>query len=1037
MINKNCKLGLDIGVTSVGYAVLSQDGDVLESGVRLFQERTAKENAARREARHQRRGIRRKHHRLERIDRLFHSAGLCDKNFKYTCNKNVNPYMLRAKGLTEQLTKEELAIALRHIAKRRGLQTFSTEISEKDLERMEEEDKKNSSKMALEAVRQELDKGKYVCEVQLDMLNNNGSVRGTDNKFFTVDYVKEANAILETQKQYYPDIITNDFINKYIELVETRREYFEGPGTNGNAAPCYGAGSTSPYGWKNTEEWLLNLQGKCTYCEGERRIVKCSPTLELFNVLNDLNNITINGVHLTKKQKVFLIEEVFKKTATAPSSEKIVKKLGYDEDSILTGARTNAKGEPTFTGMVGYHLISKCSKETGETIDLNDFDLLDNIANVMNIYQEPESIESHLINDLHCDKNFANKIANVKDNKFKGTASLSKKAINMVLNDMLNTDHNSSFLFNAKGMSPVTKVFNFKNGRINSNIFEQTYASPVVKRAVKQTIIVWDQLYKKYEFESVTIEMAKEKNSEEEKRYIQKLQRKNAKINEEVNKLLGSKVSFANNKLRQKIRLYIEQEGRDIYTQKPVDLELLISNEYAYEIDHIVPISISYRDSLDNKVLTAAKNNQNKSQRTPYEYMNAKDFKKMEAFAISLYGKGKTFENKNKLANLLFKGNIDKYEIQKEFIERNLVDTRYATKEVAAMFNAYFKYMNMPTKVYTVNGSFTHVLRKMWGISKDRDLDNSHHAVDAAIIALAPSVFNSNNSFRMHYAKENNDNIKGLSCETADDKRFKSSVYYYSYIAKKFLTMNIEYQYDIDKKINRQLSDQTLYSTRIDVDKKGNPIEYKISKIKNIYTESPAKLRKLFENPDKLLIYKHDIESYKILKEIFNKCYVDDKTNPFAEYCNEYGYIKKYSKKGNGPVIKGLKYISGVINSEPLDVSEKQGVTYKNKRVVITGHKVHHVEVYSDGDTQKFIVVKYLHYKNGCFNEKTKNELLYKAKIDSSFKFIKSLYSGSEFECDGKKYTFKGYHARQSIYCTEKGKNELLDLTIGKKHQIF
>lgn len=316
MINKNCKLGLDIGVTSVGYAVLSQDGDVLESGVRLFQERTAKENAARREARHQRRGIRRKHHRLERTDRLFHSVGLCDKDFKYTCDKNINPYMLRTKGLAEKLTKEELAIALRHIAKRRGLQTFSTEISEKDLERMKEEDKNASSKLALMAVREELDKGKYVCEVQLDTLNNSGSVRGTSNKFFTVDYVKEANAILETQKQYYPDIITNDFINKYIELVETRREYFEGPGTNGNAAPCYGAGSTSPYGWKNTEEWLLNLQGKCTYCEGERRIVKCSPTLELFNVLNDLNNITINGVHLTKKQKVFLIEEVFKKTAT-------------------------------------------------------------------------------------------------------------------------------------------------------------------------------------------------------------------------------------------------------------------------------------------------------------------------------------------------------------------------------------------------------------------------------------------------------------------------------------------------------------------------------------------------------------------------------------------------------------------------------------------------------------------------------------------------------------------------------------------------
>ena len=316
MINKNCKLGLDIGVTSVGYAVLSQDGDVLESGVRLFQERTAKENAARREARHQRRGIRRKHHRLERTDRLFHSVGLCDKDFKYTCDKNINPYMLRTKGLAEKLTKEELAIALRHIAKRRGLQTFSTEISEKDLERMKEEDKKNSSKMALEAVRKELNKGKYVCEVQLDMLNKNGCVRGTDNKFFTVDYVKEAKAILQEQRKYYSDIITDDFIEKYIALVETRREYFEGPGTNGEDNPSYGEGSKSSYGWKDEREWLLNLQGECTYCKGERRMVKCSPTYEIFNVLNDLNNITINGDHLIKEEKELLIEDLFKKTAS-------------------------------------------------------------------------------------------------------------------------------------------------------------------------------------------------------------------------------------------------------------------------------------------------------------------------------------------------------------------------------------------------------------------------------------------------------------------------------------------------------------------------------------------------------------------------------------------------------------------------------------------------------------------------------------------------------------------------------------------------
>ncbi len=67
-------LGLDIGVASVGYAIIDENYNVLISGVRLFREGTAEENVARRGFRSIRRSMRRSRHRLDRLKELLSSA---------------------------------------------------------------------------------------------------------------------------------------------------------------------------------------------------------------------------------------------------------------------------------------------------------------------------------------------------------------------------------------------------------------------------------------------------------------------------------------------------------------------------------------------------------------------------------------------------------------------------------------------------------------------------------------------------------------------------------------------------------------------------------------------------------------------------------------------------------------------------------------------------------------------------------------------------------------------------------------------------
>ena len=130
------RIGLDIGITSVGWAVLennSQDEPkrIVDLGVRIFDAaevpKTGEALAAkRRAARTTRRRLRRRRHRLERIRYLLQKEGLIDIekfNERYHKGNLPNVYELRLKGLDSLLSDDEFAQILIHIAKHRGFKS--------------------------------------------------------------------------------------------------------------------------------------------------------------------------------------------------------------------------------------------------------------------------------------------------------------------------------------------------------------------------------------------------------------------------------------------------------------------------------------------------------------------------------------------------------------------------------------------------------------------------------------------------------------------------------------------------------------------------------------------------------------------------------------------------------------------------------------------------------------------------------------------------------------------------------------------------
>ena len=134
----NYRIGLDIGIASVGWAVLENNTydepfRIIDLGVRIFDTAEQPKTGAslalpRREARSARRRLRRRRDRIERIKKLFQSEGLIDiDEFEARYKKAGLPdvYKLRYEGLDRVLTDDELAQVLLHIAKHRGFKSTS------------------------------------------------------------------------------------------------------------------------------------------------------------------------------------------------------------------------------------------------------------------------------------------------------------------------------------------------------------------------------------------------------------------------------------------------------------------------------------------------------------------------------------------------------------------------------------------------------------------------------------------------------------------------------------------------------------------------------------------------------------------------------------------------------------------------------------------------------------------------------------------------------------------------------------------------
>lgn len=171
-------------------------------------------------------------------------------------------------------------------------------------------------------------------------------------------------------------------------------------------------------------------------------------------------------------------------------------------------------------------------------------------------------------------------------------------------------------------------------------------------------------------------------------------------------------------------KLWLEQGYKSPYTGEMIPLSKLFTP--AYEIEHIIPQSRFFDDSLSNKIICEAEVNELKDNQLAFEFIKSNKELKVELShgkfvkllspeAYEENAKRYYSKNKTKLQKLLLE------DIPEKFIERQLNDSRYISKVVKALLSNIMREENetegTAKNVVVTPGGVTSRLKQDWGLN--------------------------------------------------------------------------------------------------------------------------------------------------------------------------------------------------------------------------------------------------------------------------------------------------------------------------------
>ena len=814
-------LGLDLGVGSIGWCLITLDNDekpqsILGMGSRIVplstddateftQGKAITKNKMRTVARTIRKGMDRYQLRREALKKVLREHGMLPDEALIKLPL-LELWELRARAATpgEQLSLTELGRVLLHINQKRGYKhAKADEAAEAETESKAKKEKESYVAQVKGRYQALKEKGQTIGQHFAGELraNQQTAPRGT---YYTYRikkqvypreaYIEEYDRIMAAQRVFYPELLTDALIGR----IRDRIIFYQRPlkSCKQLVSFCEFEKKEKVIRVKHTNKEGVEELVEKTITIGPKVAPKSSPIFQVCKVWESIHNIrlyhpdgTERVLEQEEKQKLFdYLQENDKLSLTVLRKELKIKpkdKLWCDKLLVngIAGNTTAAilrkvlKGYEQYEGLLRFNLTTRDSHEVDEDGVIRPIidesyqnEPLYKLWHILYSIEDREEMRSALIGQLgikaeDLDSGLMDALYKIDFVK-QGYGNKSAKFICKLL-PHLQEGKMYSEAAEAAGVRHSDSMT--AQERDERSLLEEipllqknALRQPVVEKILNQMINLVNALKREHgEIDEVRVELARElKMSREEREETTRSNNAREEENKTKAEYIKEKHGLTPTKSRiQKYRLWEESGGCCIYCGKHVDLEQFLRGE-EIEVEHIIPRSILFDDSMSNKACACRSCNQEKGNRFAMEYIQSKGWEQdyIKRVDSLFHAKEISYSKRQRLLML-------PKDLPEDFIERHLRLSQYISREAQGILRKGIRLVSAS------EGGVTAKLRQLWGydnILRDLNLeryrsmgetevvtvehrdgertderikdwskrkDHRHHAVDALIVA--------------------------------------------------------------------------------------------------------------------------------------------------------------------------------------------------------------------------------------------------------------------------------------------------------------
>ncbi len=572
-------------------------------------------------------------------------------------------------------------------------------------------------------------------------------------------YYHELKTVLSKASSYLPFLTVPDEdgltpMNKLLSIFEYRIPYYIGPLRKDNSQFAWiqrrAEGKIYPWNFDQlvdhdaSEKAFINkLIGRCSYLPGELALPKHSLLYQEYNVLNELNNLRIDGVAIDARIKSLMYDELFSnhKNVSIKDIKVFLKSNGITGE--LSGYDTTFKSKLT-----SYHAFKRLL--TSRKLSLRDAeDIIERLT-----YTDSRARAQRWL-ETNYDSLPADDIRYLASLKFKDFGRLSRKLLTeiyeydhetgeaiSIIDAMRNTNENLMQLLSDKHsyraeIDSLEKEYYSAHRLSLSDKLGEMYVPNAVRRPIIRTLDIVRDIKKVCGVpDRIFIEMARGGDEKQKGRTIPS--RKQALLElynnfpeGEVRQLSKELDGYSDRELqREALYLYFVQLGKCMYTGSTINLSDLKSGRC--DIDHIYPQSKVKDDSIiNNKVLVLHSINEEKKDVYP---LSSEIQARMSGYWKLLLDHNLISDEKYRRLTRRTRFSDDE---KWNFINRQLVETRQATKALANILQDIFP----DSEIVYVKAGLVSDFRKEFDMLKSRTANDLHHAKDAYLNIAVGNVY--------------------------------------------------------------------------------------------------------------------------------------------------------------------------------------------------------------------------------------------------------------------------------------------------------